>query len=103
MFLSDRARAALAAYIKKRKDTAPFLFVSHDRAKGARESTSLTPRSIQRIVDKYARRAGITKNVSPHTMRHTFATDLLRGGADIRSVQAMLATRPLPRRKCTRT
>ncbi|MEK7529402.1 MAG: site-specific tyrosine recombinase/integron integrase [Patescibacteria group bacterium] len=90
VFLSDRARAALAAYIKKRKDTAPFLFVSHDRAKGARESTSLTPRSIQRIVDKYARRAGITKNVSPHTMRHTFATDLLRGGADIRSVQAML-------------
>ncbi|OGL71857.1 hypothetical protein A3C17_01965 [Candidatus Uhrbacteria bacterium RIFCSPHIGHO2_02_FULL_53_13] len=90
VFLSDRAREALSTYLKKRKDTAPFLFVSHDRAKDARDSTSLTPRSIQRIVDKYARRAGITKKVSPHTMRHTFATDLLRGGAGIRSVQAML-------------
>ncbi len=91
VFLSDRARDAIKAYLNKRQDTSPFLFVSHDRAKTGRDvEQGLTPRSIQRTVDKYARKAGITKKVSPHTMRHTFATDLLRGGADIRSVQAML-------------
>ena len=50
----------------------------------------LTSRSIHRIVSNYARLAGITKHVSPHTMRHSFATDLLMNGADIRSVQSML-------------
>lgn len=91
VFLSERARDAVKAYLHKRADTSPFIFISHDRAKSGRDiEQGLTPRSIQRTVDKYARRAGITKKVSPHTMRHTFATDLLRGGADIRSVQAML-------------
>ena len=50
----------------------------------------LTPRSVQRIIEKYARAAGITKHVTPHTLRHSFATDLLMNGADIRSVQALL-------------
>ena len=50
----------------------------------------LTARSIQRIIEKYTRLAGITKHVSPHTMRHSFATDLLMNGADLRSVQIML-------------
>ena len=50
----------------------------------------LTSRSIQRIVKYYAVKAGIVKNVHPHTLRHSFATDLLINGADIRSVQAML-------------
>ena len=90
VFLSDRARGAIKAYIDKRMDTSPFLFVSHDRAHNSRHSDGLTSRSVQRIVDGHARHAGITKRVTPHTRRHTFATDLLRGGADIRSVQAML-------------
>ena len=51
---------------------------------------NLTPRSIQRIVQKYAKIAGLTKQVTPHTMRHSYATDLLMNGADIRSVQSML-------------
>jgi site-specific recombinase XerD len=52
--------------------------------------SGLTPRQIQRIVKKYCRAAGIVKKVTPHTLRHSFATDLLQNGADIRSVQAML-------------
>lgn len=90
-FLSDSAKVALKAYLDKRRDTSPYLFVSHDRAKGARRDAGpLTPRSVQRIVERYATEAGITKKISPHTLRHTFATDLLMGGADIRSVQSML-------------
>lgn len=91
VFLSDAAKVAIKAYLAKRRDASPFLFVSHDRAKAGREETGpLTPRSIQRMVERYARSAGITKRITPHTLRHTFATDLLMNGADIRSVQSML-------------
>lgn len=91
VFLSNQARYWIKEYLAKRTDMSPFLFVSHDRAGKKRDSEKgLTSRSVQRIVEKYARAAGITKRITPHTMRHTFATDLLRNGADIRSVQAML-------------
>lgn len=91
VFLSDAARRALKAYLDRRRDVSPFLFVRHDRArKFTPGAHPLTPRSIQRIVDRYSREAGITKRVTPHTLRHTYATDLLRNGADIRSVQSLL-------------
>lgn len=91
VFLSMPARGAIKAYIERRRDVSPFLFVRHDRArKFTPGAHPLTPRSIQRIVDRYAREAGITKHVSPHTLRHTYATDLLRNGADIRAVQSLL-------------
>lgn len=91
VFLSDDAKKALKNYLDKRQDTSPFLFVSHDRAKrGRKESGALTARSIQRLIQHYALAAGITKKTTPHTMRHTFATDLLLSGADIRSVQSLL-------------
>ena len=91
VFLSDEAKAALKTYLAARRDASPYLFVSHDRAKKQREETGpLTSRSIERIVSGYARAVGITKRITPHTLRHTFATDLLRNGADIRSVQSML-------------
>lgn len=90
VFLSEQARHWLKEYLERREDISPFLFVSHDRAKKAREETPLTPRSIQRLINRYSRAAGITKHVTPHTMRHSFATDLLLNGADIRSVQSML-------------
>lgn len=91
VFLSEEARSALKAYLEKRMDVSPYLLVSHDRAKkGRKGSGSLTPRSIQRLVDRYAVAAGVTKRISPHTLRHSFATDLLRNGADIRAVQIML-------------
>ncbi len=91
VFLSNQARYWIKEYLAKRGDTDPHLFVSHDRAGSGRDyDGGLTPRSIQRIVETCAKAAGITKNITPHTMRHTFATDLLRNGADIRSVQTLL-------------
>jgi site-specific recombinase XerD len=97
VFLSDQAKYAVKQYLDKRKDMNPALFVGHDRAQKSREknqehqlTSNLTPRSIQRLIEKYTRVAGITKHVTPHTLRHSYATDLLRNGADIRSVQTML-------------
>ena len=91
VFLTTTAKEAIKFYLSKRRDAAPYLFVSHDRAKkGRTEHGSLTPRSVQRLVERYSKTAGITKRITPHTLRHTFATDLLRSGADIRSVQSLL-------------
>jgi len=93
VFLSEQARYAIQQYLKHRRDMSAYLFVSHDKKrekKGNAEDKPITPRSIQRIVQKYAKAAGITKPVTPHTLRHSFATDLLQNGADIRSVQTML-------------
>ena len=99
VFLSHSSRHALKEYLNLRDDTSPFLFVRHDRAvptptlpirKGEGTGGSLTPRSIERLVHRSAIEAGIQKHVSPHTLRHSFATDLLMNGADIRSVQTML-------------
>lgn len=90
VFLSNQAKFWIQKYIDTRTDMSPALFVRHDKAKGAEYPKNLTPRSIQRIVQRYSKMAGITKNVTPHTLRHSFATDLLANGADIRSVQSML-------------
>lgn len=93
IFLSNQAKYWIKKYLDKRKDVDPALFIGHDRAKKKRKdktSNNLTPRSIQRIIEKYAKVAGITKKITPHTLRHSYATDLLMNGADIRSVQAML-------------
>lgn len=96
-FASERARHWLKKYLNMRGDMNPHLFVSHDKRSGNAMvkkndgvDEPLTPRTVQRVVQKYAKAAGITKAVTPHTLRHSYATDLLQNGADIRSVQAML-------------
>lgn len=90
VFLSDSAKSAIKDYLSKRKDMDEAMFVdlSHRSGKGVRGR--LTPRSIERSVKFYAIKAGISKKVTPHVLRHSFATDLLQNGADIRSVQMML-------------
>lgn len=93
IFISEAAAAWIQLYLNKRQDTAKPLFLRYGGHKAVDTSGNyqrLTARSIQRIVANYALLAGITKHVSPHTMRHSFATDLLMNGADLRSVQAML-------------
>jgi site-specific recombinase XerD len=88
VFLSPSAKKAVGEYLKKRTDMGEALFVSYGR--GGRESDRLTPRSVERLVKHHAVKAGITRKVTPHVIRHSFATDLLENGADLRSVQALL-------------
>ena len=93
VFLSDDAQKSINNFLKKRTDTDPALFIRipKNQAFSKHENLGLTPRSVQRIIKKHATRAGIVgKKVSPHSLRHSMATDLLRNGADIRSVQAIL-------------
>ena len=91
VFLSESAREAMKKYLAKRTDMDDALFVNVSKInKENQESLRLTPRSIERIVANYAIKAGISKKVTPHVVRHSFATDLLQNGADIRSVQIML-------------
>ena len=93
IFMSNSTAQWLDEYLKDRKDSSPALFIRYGGNKESDNSGDflrLSPRSIQRIIARYAKLAGITKKVSPHTLRHSFATDLLMNGADIRSVQTML-------------
>lgn len=90
VFLSDSAKEALKKYLAERSDIHEALLVAHHGGLNKKESARLTPRSVQRIIKKYAAAAGVIKKVSPHQLRHSFATDLLQNGADIRSVQALL-------------
>jgi len=98
VFLSSSAKKAVSEYIKKRADMSDALFVSYgpsfakasEGKKGGMDLPRLTPRSVERIVKQYAVKAGITRKVTPHVIRHSFATDLLSNGADLRSVQALL-------------
>ena len=94
VFISDRAKSALERYLEKRPDVDPAVFarigIKRFEKKKNSDNLRLTPRSIQRIVKHYATKAGIVKDVHPHTLRHSFATDLIANGADIRSVQEML-------------
>ena len=93
VFISEAAADWVDRYLDARQDSLPPLFISYSKSVEQTNSGDyrrLTARSVQRAIAKYTRLAGITKHVSPHTMRHSFATDLLMNGADIRSVQSML-------------
>ncbi len=88
VFFSDRARNAIKTYLEKRGDTDPALFLSLTRS--GKPLDRIHPRAVERLVEKRAIEAGIPKRIHPHQLRHSFATDLLINGADLRSVQELL-------------
>ncbi len=90
VFLSNRAKNAIKNYLNKRSDTLEALFISLSRGKNPKAIGRITPRAVERLVDYWARRAGISHKVWPHQIRHSYATDLLINGADLRAVQELL-------------
>lgn len=88
VFISDSARDAIQKYLDRRGDAEEKLFISLD--KSDRVIGPITPRAVQRVVERRAKEAGIAEHIHAHQLRHSFATDLLLNGADIRSVQALL-------------
>ncbi len=93
VYFSKRALSWIKKYLDTRKDTDPSLFINYRAAKEA--SRRLTPRSIEEKINRYAIRAGLPSSTTPHVMRHTFATDLLNQGVDIRILQELLGHRSI--------
>lgn len=95
VFISDDARNSVIKYLDKRDDMDDALFIQiagkgNEKLAQKKDSLRITPRSVERIIKQYAIKCGISKKVTPHVIRHSFATDLLRNGADLRSVQMLL-------------
>lgn len=90
VFLSPAAKATINEYLSAREDMHDALFIQHGPRSQHQEDVRLSPRAVQRIIKACAIQAGITRKVTPHVLRHSFATNLLQNGADLRSVQALL-------------
>jgi site-specific recombinase XerD len=91
-FLAPQAKQAIVEYLEMREDDNQFLFISHskNRPKDEKKWKAITPRAVQQMLKQYATRMGIYKHITPHTLRHSFATKILFEGGDLRSVQTLL-------------
>ncbi|MFA6422587.1 MAG: tyrosine-type recombinase/integrase [Candidatus Buchananbacteria bacterium] len=90
IYFSSRCLSWILKYLKTRKDMLPPLFINYRKNDDERDDHRLTSRSIESIVRKYTAMAGLPIDATPHTLRHSYATDLLSHGADLRSVQELL-------------
>jgi site-specific recombinase XerD len=90
VFLSNRAKEAIKNYLRKRVDTNEALFISLTKSKNPKVIGRISGRAIERLIDFWAKKAGIPHKVWPHQIRHSYATDLLINGADLRAVQELL-------------
>lgn len=86
--LTDAAKEAVGEYLNQRKDSEEALLLNY-------QDTRLTARSVRRILDKLEKKANLNQHIHPHMLRHTFATHLLDGGADLRSLQELLGHKKL--------
>lgn len=87
VFMTDEAQEKLELYLLERDDESDFVFVSHTKN---RPPDGLSRNAVEDLVRKYRHLCGFNKKITPHTIRHSFATQLLKRWADIRSVQALL-------------
>jgi site-specific recombinase XerD len=92
VFISEIAKFYLKKYLEKRNDKEPALFISLSKNSKFKR---LTPRGVEKIIKYYAKKSGIIKKITPHTLRHQFATDLLMAGADLRAIQLLLGHKNL--------